>query len=51
MIIQEKGGNILESGETRIAFAVNIEGFNDAGFAGTVQVSIGQNLQTMENVN
>ena len=37
MIIDyKKGQNILNSGETRIAFAVNAEGFNDAGFAGVV---------------
>lgn len=37
MIIDyKKGQNILNSGETRIAFAVNTEGFNDAGFAGVV---------------
>lgn len=37
MIIDCKHGkNILTNGETRIAFAVNTEGFNDAGFAGVV---------------
>lgn len=37
MIIKNKKGNdILKSGETRIAFAVNTEGYNDAGFAGII---------------
>lgn len=36
MIIMEKSGNIFEGGEKRIAFAVNAEGINDAGFAGQV---------------
>lgn len=37
MIIKNKQGNdILNGGETRIAFAVNTEGINDAGFAGLV---------------
>lgn len=37
MIIQNKQGNdILKGGETRIAFAVNTEGCNDAGFAGII---------------
>lgn len=37
MIIQTKRGqNILNGGETRIAFAVNTEGLNDAGFAGMI---------------
>lgn len=37
MIIDYKGGkNILTNGATRIAFAVNTEGFNDAGFSGVV---------------
>ena len=37
MIIGYKSGkNILTNGATRIAFAVNTEGFNDAGFAGVV---------------
>ena len=37
MIIDNKQGHdILNSGETRIAFAVNTEGFNDAGFAGVI---------------
>lgn len=37
MIIKNKQGNdILKGGETRIAFAVNTEGYNDAGFAGMI---------------
>lgn len=37
MIIERKSGqDILAGGETRIAFAVNIEGYNDSGFAGVV---------------
>lgn len=37
MIIKNRQGNdILNGGETRIAFAVNTEGINDAGFAGLV---------------
>ena len=37
MIIENKQGNdILQGGETRIAFAVNTEGCNDAGFAGLI---------------
>ena len=36
MIIQTKEGDILQGGEKRIAFAVNTEGINDAGFAGVV---------------
>lgn len=37
MIIERKSGqDILAGGETRIAFAVNIEGINDSGFAGVV---------------
>ena len=37
MIIASKGGqDILAGGETRIAFAVNTEGYNDAGFAGVI---------------
>lgn len=36
MIIQTKSGDILKGGEKRIAFAVNTEGVNDAGFAGVV---------------
>lgn len=37
MIIARKQGNdILKGGETRIAFAVNTEGHNDAGFSGLV---------------
>ena len=37
MIIKNKQGNdILNGGETRIAFAVNVEGINDSGFAGLV---------------
>lgn len=37
MIINNKQGNdILKGGETRIAFAVNTEGCNDAGFAGLI---------------
>ena len=37
MIIKNKQGHdILNSGETRIAFAINTEGCNDAGFAGLI---------------
>ena len=37
MIIESKRGqDILAGGETRIAFAVNTEGYNDAGFAGVI---------------
>ncbi|MBQ3409162.1 MAG: hypothetical protein IJH12_08175 [Clostridia bacterium] len=36
MIIMEKSGNILMGNEKRIAFAVNTQGVNDAGFAGVV---------------
>lgn len=36
MIIMNKTGNILDGPEKRIAFAVNTEGANDAGFAGMV---------------
>ena len=37
MIIRyEQGKDILNSGETRIAFAINTEGLNDAGFAGVI---------------
>ena len=37
MIISNKQGNdILEGGERHIAFAVNTEGANDAGFAGMI---------------
>ena len=36
MIIKTKNGDILKGNEKRIAFAVNIEGENDEGFAGTI---------------
>lgn len=36
MIIKTKNGDILKENEKRIAFAVNIEGANDAGFAGMI---------------
>ena len=37
MIIHNKQGNdILNGGETQIAFAVNTEGCNDSGFAGLI---------------
>ena len=37
MIIEERRGkDILEGGNKRIAFAINTEGFNDAGFAGII---------------
>ena len=36
MIIKTKSGDILKGNEKRIAFAVNTEGVNDAGFAGMV---------------
>ena len=37
MIIDNRQGNdILKGGERHIAFAVNTEGANDAGFAGTI---------------
>lgn len=36
MIIWLKHGDILKGNEKRIAFAVNIEGANDAGFAGMI---------------
>ena len=36
MIIRTTSGDILEGNETRIAFAVNTEGVNDSGFAGTI---------------
>lgn len=36
MIIDEKRGDILASGEPHIAFAVNKEGINGNGFAGMV---------------
>ncbi len=36
MIIKTKSGDILKGNEKRIAFAVNIEGVNDAGFAGMI---------------
>ena len=36
IIASKRGADILAGGETRIAFAVNTEGFNDAGFAGVI---------------
>ena len=36
MIIKTKNGDILKGNEKRIAFAVNIEGANGAGFAGMI---------------
>ena len=36
MIIKTKSGDILNGNEKRIAFAVNTEGANDAGFAGMI---------------
>lgn len=36
MITKEKQGDIFAGNEKRIAFAVNTEGLNDAGFAGVV---------------
>lgn len=36
MIIDEKKGDIFEAPCKHIAFAVNTEGINDSGFAGTV---------------
>lgn len=37
MIIEtRRGQDIWNGGNTRIAFAANIEGYNDAGFAGSV---------------
>lgn len=36
MIIRTKNGDILKGDEKRIAFAVNTEGLNDAGFAGII---------------
>lgn len=36
MIIDFKQGDVLESREINIAFAVNTQGINDAGFAGQV---------------
>ncbi len=36
MIIKTKKGDILKGNENRIAFAVNVEGVNDAGFAGMI---------------
>lgn len=36
MIIKKKHGDILQGNEKRIAFAVNTEGANDAGFAGMI---------------
>lgn len=36
MIIKTKSGDILKGNEKRIAFAVNTEGINDAGFAGMI---------------
>jgi len=36
MIVNMVRGNIFETPHSRIAFAVNTEGSNDAGFAGQV---------------
>ena len=36
MIIKTKNGDILKGNEKRIAFAINTEGLNDAGFAGLI---------------
>lgn len=36
MIIKRRDGDILKGNEKRIAFAVNTEGANDAGFAGMI---------------
>lgn len=36
IIASKRGQDILAGGETRIAFAVNTEGYNDAGFAGVI---------------
>lgn len=36
IISYQQGKDILKNGEKRIAFAVNTEGINDAGFAGHV---------------
>lgn len=36
MITKKIIGDILASKETKIAFATNVEGYNDAGFAGAV---------------
>lgn len=36
MIIKIKNGDILKGNEKRIAFAINSEGINDAGFAGMI---------------
>ncbi len=45
MIIKDKRGyDILKNNESRIAFAVNIEGYNDAGFAGMISRKFWPNL-------
>lgn len=36
MIVQEIRGDVLKSSAGRILFAINAEGYNDAGFAGLV---------------
>lgn len=36
IIANKQGHDILRTGETRIAFAVNTEGENDSGFAGMI---------------
>lgn len=47
MIIKEKSGDILNNNETRIAFAVNTEGVNDAGFAGMISRMFWPELATI----
>lgn len=36
MIVDTKRGDVFQSGAKHIAFAVNTEGYNDAGFAGAI---------------
>lgn len=36
MVIERRSGDILNGDQRRIAFAVNCEGINDAGFAGMI---------------
>ena len=47
MIIRTETGNIMEGRETRIAFAVNAEGINEAGFAGWVGLFYWPELQSI----
>lgn len=47
MIIKRRDGDILKGNEKRIAFAVNTEGANDAGFAGMISTRFWPELENI----